>query len=104
MIHSASAELRQAMRDLSTELRAEMAAVRAEMATLSSELRGEMAVVRREMATDRADLASLRTEMRQGFDRMDQRFGWLVGIVITSFVATIGTIAGAFWTLLQTVR
>jgi ABC-type dipeptide/oligopeptide/nickel transport system permease subunit len=32
---------------------------------------------------------------------MDRRFTWLVGMMMTGFPAVIGTIAGAFWGLLQ---
>ena len=46
----------------------------------------------------------LREEMNHRFEEMDRRFAWLVGIVITGFVTVIGTIAGAFWGVLQIVR
>jgi C4-dicarboxylate transporter len=38
------------------------------------------------------------------FDGMERRFAWLVGIVVTGFVTVIGTVAGAFWSVLQVVR
>jgi hypothetical protein len=37
-------------------------------------------------------------------DAVERRFGWLVGLMVTGFLATIGTVAGAFWGVLQTVR
>ena len=40
-------------------------------------------------------------ELRATFDR---RFTWLVGLMVTGFVVTIGTIAGAFWGVLRFVR
>lgn len=87
-------DLRRSMETLATELRSEMAAVRTEMASLSRDLRGEMAALRTEL---RGEMA----EMRASFDR---RFTWLVGLMVTGFVVTIGTIAGAFWGVLQSVR
>ncbi|MBM3819404.1 MAG: hypothetical protein FJW14_10380 [Acidimicrobiia bacterium] len=38
------------------------------------------------------------------FDAVEHRFAWLVGLMVTGFLATIGTVAGAFWGVLQTVR
>jgi hypothetical protein len=38
------------------------------------------------------------------FDQAQRRSDWLTGIVITGFIAVIGVVAGAFWTLLQTIR
>jgi hypothetical protein len=35
---------------------------------------------------------------------MERRFAWLVGLVVTGFVTVIGTIASAFWGVLQVVR
>jgi uncharacterized coiled-coil protein SlyX len=75
-------------------LRQEMSDLRRSMETLAAELRGEMAALRTELRGGMADL-------RSSFDR---RFTWLVGLMVTGFVATIGTIAGAFWGLLQFVR
>ena len=75
--------LRRSMETLAIELRSEMAAVRAEMAALSRDLRGEMA------------------ELRATFDR---RFTWLAGLLVTGFVVTIGSIAGASWGILQFIR
>lgn len=46
----------------------------------------------------------LRQEIRDLRDDVDRRFTWLIGIMVTCFVVTIGTIAGAFWGLLQTLR
>jgi hypothetical protein len=42
--------------------------------------------------------------MERRFDGMEHRFGWLVGVVVTGFVTVIGTVAGAFWGVLQIVR
>ena len=105
-------DLRHSMEALSAELRAEMAALsaalRAEMAALSAGLRAEMAALKTEL---RAEMASLKTELRDDmaalerrFDRLDVRVNWLIGIVITSSIATVGAVAGAFWGLLQALR
>ena len=81
------ADLRRSTEALASELRTEMASLRTELSggmnSLSSELRGEM------------------SEMRATFDR---RFTWLVGLMVSGFVVTIGTIAGAFWAVLQSTR
>ena len=82
---------------LSAELRSEMGAVRAEMTALSAELRAEMNGLKAEL---RADMAAL----ERRFDRMDVRVNWLIGIVVTSSIATVGAVAGAFWGLLQSLR
>ena len=42
--------------------------------------------------------------MNRRFDAADQKFTWLVGIVVTGFIAVISTVAGAFLGLLQMVR
>lgn len=78
-------------------LRKDMGDLRHSMETLSTELRGEMSALGRDL---RSDMAAL----ERRFDRMDARFNWLIGIVVTSSVATIGAVAGAFWGLLQAVR
>ena len=42
--------------------------------------------------------------MDRRFDAIDRRFTWLVGMMVTGFLAVIGTVAGAFWGLLRTVQ
>jgi hypothetical protein len=66
-----------------------------------SELREELRAMREEL---RGELRALRDDMDRRFERVDQRFARLVGIVVTGFVAVIGTVAGTFWSLLQVVR
>ena len=89
-----------------------------EQAVHMADLRGVGAEVRQE-------IRALRDEMSQRFEHMEgrfehvegrferverrfehvgRRFDWLIGIVVTGFIAVIGTVAGAFWGLLQTVR
>ena len=82
-------------------LRQDMSDLRRSMETLAIELRSEMAAVRAEMAALSRDLRSEIAELRATFDR---RFTWLVGLMVTGFVVTIGTIAGAFWGVLRIVR
>jgi len=60
-------------------------------------LRSEMTELRREMR-------ALRDDVDRRLDRVDGRINWLTGVVITGFVTVIGTIAGAFWGVLQIVR
>ena len=68
-----------------------------EQAVHMADLRGVGAEVRQEIRV-------LRDEMNRRFEHVEQRFDWLIGIVVTGFIAVIGTVAGAFWGLLQTVR
>lgn len=42
--------------------------------------------------------------MDRRFDGVERRFAWLVGMMVTGFLAVIGTVAGAFWGLLRTVQ
>jgi hypothetical protein len=42
--------------------------------------------------------------MDQRFENMERRFAWLVGLVVTGFVAVIGTVASAFWGVLEVIR
>ena len=62
-----------------------------------ADLRGVGAEVRQEIRV-------LRDEMNRRFEHLERRFDWLIGIVVTGFIAVIGTVAGAFWGLLQTLR
>ena len=63
-----------------------------------------MEQLRTEMMELRREMPALRGDMDRRFDRMDGRINWLTGVVITGFVTVIGTIAGAFWGVLQIVR
>ena len=61
-------------------------------------------------AEHRQAIRDLREEMERRFeavdrrfDQVDRRFSWLVGIVVTGFVTTIGAMASAFGGLLQVV-
>lgn len=78
------------------------------MGELREETRQSIGAVREEMRQSigelRAEMRHMREEMDRRFDGMDRRFTWLVGMMVTGFLAVIGTVAGAFWGLLQTVR
>lgn len=86
-------------------LRQDMSDLRRSMETLATELRSEMAAVRTEMAAVRTETASLSRDLRGEMADMsasfERRFTWLIGLMVTGFVVTIGTIAGAFWGVLQ---
>jgi uncharacterized coiled-coil protein SlyX len=60
--------------------------------------------LRTEMIELRREMHALREDMDRRLDRMDGRINWLTGVVITGFITVIGTIAGAFWGVLQIVR
>jgi hypothetical protein len=75
----------------------EQAAFMSDLRSVGSELRQAIGDLRQEMER-RFDAVDRR------FEGMDRRFAWLVGIVVTGFVAVIGTVAGAFWGVLQVVR
>jgi hypothetical protein len=87
------------------ELRGEIVALRdevhGEIAALRDEVHGEIAALRDEV---RGEIAALRGEMDRRFDRVDQKFTWLVGIAVATGLATIGTIGGAFFGLLQAIQ
>jgi len=81
-IRERSADLRQDFRDLRDELR---------------HFRDEMN--RRFEVMDRRFEA-----MDRRFDAVERRFTWLVGMMVTGFLAVIGTVAGGFWGLLRTLQ
>ena len=89
----------------------EQAVHMADLRGVGAEMRLEIRALRDEMnrrfehVEQRLEHMGQRFEhMEQRFERMGQRFDWLIGIVVTGFIAVIGTVAGAFWGLLQTVR
>jgi len=107
------------LRAIGTEVRQELGALRQELhestGALRQELRQSIGEVREELhqlgGELRAGMRQLRDEMNrrfekvdQRFDAMDRRFGWLVGMMVTGFLAVIGTVAGAFWGLLQVLQ
>ena len=89
--------LRKDMSDVRHSMEALSAELRAEMKALTAELRAEMNGLKVEL---RADMAAL----ERRFDRMDVRVNWLIGIVVTSSIATMGAVAGAFWGVVQALR
>jgi hypothetical protein len=55
--------------------------------TLMADIRMEM----RELRADvRSEMKDLRAEMDRRFDRVDQRFTWLVGILVGVLLAIVG--------------
>ena len=86
----------------------EQAAHMTDLRGTGGELRQEIRDLRQEL---QQSIAGLRQEMDRRFERMDQRFDamdhrftWLVGMMVTGFLAVIGTVAGAFWGLLRTIQ
>ena len=79
----------------------EQAASMADIRASGAELRQEFRALREEMRQFREEM---RQEIRDLRRDMDRRFAWVVGIMVTGFVAMIGTFAGAFWSLLQIVQ
>lgn len=61
---------------LMADVRADMRDVRAEMRDLRTEVR--------------ADIRQLRSEMNLRFDRMDQKFTWLVGMFFALLLGLLG--------------
>jgi hypothetical protein len=100
IVHSTGAEVRQSIHDLSNELRPQIASLRTETAAL----RTETGALRTDVGGLRYEMERRLGEMNRRLDRADRRFGWLVGIVVTGFVVTIGAITGALWTVLQFPR
>lgn len=102
-------ELRGDIATLRQEMHGEIGQLRQAMHREIGQLRdGEVAQLRQEMhggiGALRADFGQLRDEMDRRFDRVDQKFMWLVGIVVTACLATIATVAGAFFALLQAIN
>jgi hypothetical protein len=78
----------------------------------------QLADIRERNADLRQDFRDLREEVRhfrdevnrrfegmdRRFDAVERRFTWLVGMMVTGFLAVIGTVAGAFWGILRTVQ
>ena len=86
----------------------EQAAHMADLRTTNAEFRREFRDLREEM---RQEFRAFRDEMNRRFeqvdrrfDQMERRFSWLVGMMVTGFLAVIGTVAGAFWGLLRTIQ
>jgi uncharacterized coiled-coil protein SlyX len=75
-----------------------------EQAAFMTELRKVGAELRQDMRDLRQEMRDLRQDVERRFDAVDRRFAWLVGLVVTGFVTVIGTVASAFWGVLQVVR
>ena len=86
------------------EQAAQMMDFRPEIRTLCQEIGDLRSETRQAIGELRTEMRQLRDDMDRRFDAMERRFGWLVGMMVTGFLATIGTVAGAFWGVLQTVR
>ena len=59
-------------------------------AALMADIRVEMRDLRAEM---RADFREFRSEMNLRFDRMDQKFTWLVGMFVALLLGLLGVAA-----------
>ena len=71
-----------------------------EMATLEERVaylegqRGEHASVISEL---RLDVRDLRTEMNRRFDKVDERFAWLIGFQFATFMTMIAALLNAYF-------
>ena len=70
----------------------------------NADLRQDFRDLREEMRHFRDEMNRRFESMDRRFDAVDRRFTWLVGMMVTGFLAVIGTVAGAFWGLLRTVQ
>jgi len=87
------------------EERVELLEIRSqEQAVQLADVRERNADLRQDFRDLREDVRHFRDEVNRRFDAMDRRFTWLVGMMVTGFLAVIGTVAGAFWGLLRTVQ
>jgi uncharacterized coiled-coil protein SlyX len=89
-----------------------------EQAAQLAEIRERNADLRQDFRDVREEIRHFRDEMNRRFevidrrfeaidrrfDGVERRFTWLVGMMVTGFLAVIGTVAGAFWGLLRTVQ
>jgi uncharacterized coiled-coil protein SlyX len=86
---------------LMEHLRADISDLRNSVEVLRSDLRESVEALRTELRTElsgfRADVRQDFAEVRRTIDRIDRRFTWLVGILVTGFIAVIGALAGAFY-------
>ena len=76
----------------------------ADLRGVGAEVRQEIRVLRDEMNRRFEHVEQRFERVERRFEHVGRRFDWLIGIVVTGFIAVIGTVAGAFWGLLQTVR
>jgi hypothetical protein len=60
------------------------------MADIRAEMRGMRAEVRGEIGEVRTEVRDLRSEMNLRFDRMDQKFTWLVGMFVALLLGLLG--------------
>ena len=60
------------------------------MADIRGEMRGLRAEVRGEITEVRTEIRELRSEMNLRFDRMDQKFTWLVGMFVALLLGLLG--------------
>jgi hypothetical protein len=144
IVHSTGAELRQAVQELSSELRPQIIGLRTDVATLRADvdgLRADVVSLRIDVDKLRTDLSrengELRGDMHRGFGEvraeMDRRFGevraemdrrfsearldtharfdrierrhvWLMGLAVTTTIASLGSVAGTLAVLLQAAR
>ena len=82
----------------------EQAAHMTDIRERSADLRQDFRDLREEVRHFRDEMNRRFETMDRRFDAMDRRFTWLVGMMVTGFLAVIGTVAGAFWGLLRTVQ
>ena len=103
-------------KQLNADLRADMKDLRADMKDLRVEMRSEFANVRAETRAEFgrvwAEIRDLRSTMERGFERIDRRFElvdqkfdkqfmWLVGIMVTTFMAGFATMVTLFMRVLE---
>jgi uncharacterized protein involved in exopolysaccharide biosynthesis len=100
------AELRAELAEVRTELRAELAEarteLRAELAEVRAGLRGEIAALRSDMDHRFGEVNARLGLVEQRFDRLDRNMAWLVGLVVTATLASLGSVASAFWAVART--
>ena len=107
-IRSMVGDLRGDMRQLGSELRGEMGQLRNELRGEMGQLRGEMdqlrgetsqqgGQLRGEMGQLRGELHGFRDDMNRRFERVDQRFTWLVGIQMGTLIAIVGGLVGVIY-------
>ena len=92
------------LREIGAEVRQEIRDLRQDVKQVTSELRDEIRQLRSDMNL-RFDAIDRRFElMDRRFELMDRRFTWFAGMMVTGFIAVIGTVAGTFWGLLRTLN
>jgi len=75
----------------------EQTSVLSELRLNVRDVRGEMHDLRGEMQDLRGEMRDIRGEMNRRFDKVDERFGWLIGFQFATFMAIIAALLNVYF-------